>query len=243
MAQFYSYLWLREDGTPEYVGKGTGKRAYIRGSHHLCPPKDKSLILIFPQDNEADAIQSEKDLISLFGRKDLGTGILRNFTAGGDGVSGLVHSEDAKRRMSAAKIGKPGHVPTPEHLAKMAAGRVGKKRGPRPAHVLAALHSPESIAKSAASRMGHSTSTETRQKISLAHLGMKATEETRRRISESHLGHIPSLESRQKLRVAVKQSWILRRQQGKTNGKLQSHPQRKHDDYDSSNCGPTSSAF
>jgi hypothetical protein len=170
---FYSYLWLREDGTPLYVGKGTGQRAYVRGSHHLRPPKDKSRILIFPQDSEADAIESERALIWLFGRKDMGTGILRNMTNGGDGVSGLQHTEDAKRRMSQAKKGRPswnkGIPQTAEHLAKLSVARKGKNKGvPRPVHVLVALHSPEAVAKSAASRVGRKSSEETKQKLRVA---------------------------------------------------------------------------
>jgi hypothetical protein len=172
--QFYSYLWLREDGTPYYAGKGSGKRAFIRGSHHLKPPEDRNRIVIFPMLNEAEAIESEIALIDLFGRKDLGTGCLRNFTHGGDGVSGLRHSDDAKRRMSVAKKGRPGHTPTPEHLAAMAAGRKGKKRGPRPAWLLARLHSPESIAKSAATRTGMKFSEVTKQKLRIAALAREA---------------------------------------------------------------------
>ena len=97
--EFYSYLWLRADGTPYYAGKGKGNRAHIRGSHRLRPPDDNSRILIFPMASEADALESEIALIDLFGRKDLGTGCLRNFTNGGDGVSGHRHSDDRKTRL------------------------------------------------------------------------------------------------------------------------------------------------
>jgi hypothetical protein len=196
MKQFYSYLWLRENGTPQYVGKGTGKRAFVRGSHHLRPPTDRARILIFPQDSEADAIESEKNIIALLGRKDQGTGCLRNFTDGGDGVSGLRHSDEAKRRMSVGHKGRPswnkGVRPSEETRAIWRLQRKGQNKGvPRPQHVLDALHSPESIAKSAASRCGHITAEETKQKIGQAHLGMKATDEARRHISEGHKNQVP----------------------------------------------------
>jgi hypothetical protein len=100
---FYSYLWLRADGTPYYAGKGTGRRAFQSSGHgaiHI--PKDRTRILVFPMLTEAEAFESEIALIDLFGRKDLGTGCLRNKTNGGDcppSRLGLAHSEETKRRM------------------------------------------------------------------------------------------------------------------------------------------------
>lgn len=128
--EFYSYLWLREDETPYYVGKGTGNRAWVRDSHHCFPPKDRSRILIFPQDSEADAFESERALIWLFGRKDIGTGILRNMTDGGEGQSGLRHTAAAKEKMATSRVGHPSYV-TPAGIAKMRVSRRGKSLGNR----------------------------------------------------------------------------------------------------------------
>jgi hypothetical protein len=44
-------------------------------------------------------------MIAVFGRKDLGTGILHNRTDGGDGSSGWVPSEETKRKISEAHKG------------------------------------------------------------------------------------------------------------------------------------------
>ncbi len=90
--RFYTYLWLRSNGTPYYVGKGRGNRVYNSHPHHR-PPKDRTRIIIFPMLNEAEAFESEKALIELFGRKDSGTGILRNLTDGGEGPAGWKPSE------------------------------------------------------------------------------------------------------------------------------------------------------
>lgn len=104
--QFYSYLWLRADDSPYYVGKGSGVRAF-RNQHGVHRPADRRRIIVFLQDSEADAFESEMALIALFGRKDAGTGLLRNLTDGGEGVSGMKHSETAKRTISLAMMGHP----------------------------------------------------------------------------------------------------------------------------------------
>jgi hypothetical protein len=106
---YYTYLWLREDGTPYYVGKGTGDRAFVRYNHRHYPPKDKSLILLQEHISEQDALEAEKFLITFYGRVDLGTGCLRNLTDGGDNPpsrKGKTMPEEAKQRIRAALKGR-----------------------------------------------------------------------------------------------------------------------------------------
>lgn len=110
MNDFYTYAYLRENGTPYYIGKGKHKlsknknyRKYYRafyGKHWVpVPPKNKVLIL---KDNltEDDAFKHEKYLIFVFGRKDINTGILLNLTNGGEGFSGFKLSESRKKNIS-----------------------------------------------------------------------------------------------------------------------------------------------
>ena len=92
---------------PYYAGKGHGTRAFTGRGHNLHAPSDSARILVFPMASEADAFESEIALIDLFGRKDLGTGCLRNMTDGGEGRAGAIASEETRRKQSAAKKGKP----------------------------------------------------------------------------------------------------------------------------------------
>ena len=101
---FYTYAYLRsktsktaEAGTPYYIGKGHGNRAY--GHHRRTPvPKDKSKIIILKENlSEQEAFAYEKELIKFYGRKDLGTGILMNWTDGGEGTSNP--SQETRRRI------------------------------------------------------------------------------------------------------------------------------------------------
>ena len=111
MMQFYSYLYLRKDGTPYYAGKGSGNRAYDK-KHPFRPPSDISRILVFPMLNEAEAFESEIALIELFGRKDNGTGCLRNLSNGGDGQSGYRHTIETRTHLRLTLQGRPKSAKT-----------------------------------------------------------------------------------------------------------------------------------
>ena len=114
---FYSYLWLRDDGSPYYVGKGAGRRAFFSFGHgRMKCPKNPACIVIFPMLNEAEAFESEIALIDLFGRKDLGTGCLVNLTSGGEGASGHSPSLDTRAKTSAALMGHAVSEKTREKL-------------------------------------------------------------------------------------------------------------------------------
>ena len=104
---FYTYLWLREDGTPYYAGKGVRDRAFVhRERKGVRPPEDLTRILIQEFPSEEAAFEAEKFLIAYYGRKDLGTGCLRNYTNGGEGLSGFRHSENSKKQTSRALLGR-----------------------------------------------------------------------------------------------------------------------------------------
>ena len=100
--KFYTYAWLREDGTPYYIGKGSGKRAYTGSGRkpNRQPPKDKSRVLILKRNlTEEEAFKHEIYMIAILGRKDKGTGILWNFTDGGDGCRGLTPEQLSKKSL------------------------------------------------------------------------------------------------------------------------------------------------
>ena len=128
MNEFYTYAYLREDGTPYYIGKGKGDRVFSR-HHRGCPtPKDKSRIIFLKTDlTEEEALKHEVYMIAVLGRKDKGTGILRNLTDGGEGVTNPTKtlSVEHKRKLSIA--GKKRRH-SPETKKKISASLIGNKR-------------------------------------------------------------------------------------------------------------------
>ena len=100
MNNYYTYAYLREDGTPYYIGKGKGKRINERQHNRINLPVKERRIYLKQNLTEAEAFRHEIYMIAVFGRKDLRTGILQNQTNGGEGGSGVIMKNDTKRKIS-----------------------------------------------------------------------------------------------------------------------------------------------
>jgi hypothetical protein len=118
-------MWLRADATPYYIGKGKDLRAFSN-QHSVPPPAHHARILIQYWSSAQEAFDMEKFYIRLFGRKDNGTGILRNLTDGGEGQSiGYSPSSIARARMSASRLGVSK---SPAHRSAIGAANKGNSR-------------------------------------------------------------------------------------------------------------------
>lgn len=124
---FYTYMWLREDGTPYYIGKGKGKRGYKTDDHGVKRPASVERIITQDFLSEADAFAAEIFLIEYFGRKNLGTGCLRNLTNGGEGVSGIRWSTAQKQKLSDSH---KGLFRTEQHRENLSLSHRGVKLSP-----------------------------------------------------------------------------------------------------------------
>jgi hypothetical protein len=199
---YYVYAYLREkDNTPYYIGKGKGGRAF--GKHRIGVPKDKSKIIFYQTSliNE-DAIKLEIAYIKLFGRKDLGTGILRNLTNGGDGPNGFIHTKKTRTKMSIVHQNRydNGWTFSDATLEKMS----NNAKNITPEH-------RKKLSIAAKNVVRKKVSEDTKRKLSEAAKNQPPrkpySEETRKKMSESKKGIIKSKETCKKISDSNRLRW------------------------------------
>lgn len=203
MKQFYTYLHCRPDGTPFYVGKGSGYRSHSlfhkRNPHHrnvVAKYGAENIgVFVFYCDSEEEAFFDEISQIAQLRRDGY---VLVNQTSGGEGTSNPTIevrkkiAAASKRTMSILKNresvskAQKGKTLSPEHRAKLAlvnkcnSWNVGKKLSSEHRAKLSISHLGNK------SRLGQKLSDETKYKMSIVRRGVKKTAEHKEKISLAH---------------------------------------------------------
>lgn len=99
------YRHIKPNGETFYIGIGkTEKRAYSKKNRnkywkHIIEKYNYEIQILKSDLTWEDACELEKMLISYYGRKDLNTGNLVNMTDGGDGMIGIVITEETRIKL------------------------------------------------------------------------------------------------------------------------------------------------
>jgi hypothetical protein len=206
---FYVYKHTRQDnGECFYVGKGHNDRAYSKKSRNkhwanIAKKVGYHVKFIAKNIDEELALLTEIEAIDIYKKRGFN---LSNITLGGEGVSGLKHSEATKQVLK-EKRAKQTICMTESTKRKIGNAHRGVKKGENPEHskrMTGRKQSLESIAKRVEALKGLKRSPETIEKIRQKHLGAKRSEESKKKMSLAHIGKTCSEETRKKMSESQK---------------------------------------
>jgi hypothetical protein len=181
---FYVYEHIRPDtNSVFYVGKGHARRSTTTNKRSdywkriVAKAGGFSVRIVVDNVEEDFAFLVEMERIDQLRR--IGAKLC-NMTAGGEGLYGLKHSEETKRKMSASQRGENHNMFGKQHSDETRRLMSVAKRGkPKTA---------EHARKVAEANKGQKRSEETRKKQSELKLGKKLSDEHKRRMSEVRKG-------------------------------------------------------
>jgi hypothetical protein len=230
---FYVYFLERLDGTPFYVGRGTGNRWLMheykakRGRSYkdniICQIRDAGLRVpkrkIAEGLTDTEANELEIELIAKLGRHP--NGPLANMTDGGEGIVEMPAESEARRR---AKLkGRKKSDETRERLRRAASNPSAETRRKMSEKARAKIVSEETRQRQSVARKGRPKSAETRlrmraaallrspeqyQKSAAARRGRTLPPEVREKIRATLTGQKMSDEARAKMSESQKRRWI-----------------------------------
>ena len=220
--EFYVYEHIRLDNmTCFYVGKGKGERAYDleRNDHHDRISNRHGHVVLIIKDNltEKEAFDLERDTIEDYvftfgygididGYRDYSNKkYLTNCTWGGEGVSGIHHSEETKQKIGESSKGRHHSEETKQKLSEM---NKGKKLSEETKQMISESRKGMQISEEhkkniSKARKGMQISEEHKKNISKARKGMQFSEEHKKNISEANKGRKFSEEHKQNIGESV----------------------------------------
>jgi len=133
---YYLYRHIRTDiNLPFYIGIGTihfsnyefntdinkYKRAYDKNKRSkfwksIVNKTEYTVEILFESTNKTIIENKEREFIKLYGKRYDKTGLLVNLNDGGIGLTGRLHSEETKKKMSESRKGKISGMKGKKHL-------------------------------------------------------------------------------------------------------------------------------